>query len=132
MIKCCVLGADNDSWSLGSGGTDVDTEVLKEKLKKSGDNEEFLKTQLEVLRSTLRMMGMLLILSCLGCTSAYSLLFYFLVIKNVRQNTAEEIYWSNCDNLKVMTKCFAFAIFFTLPLVHRFSNLIDILYQIYL
>ena len=91
MIKCCVLGADNDSWSLGSGGTDVDTEVLKEKLKKSRDNEEFLKTQLEVLRSTLKMMGMLLIQlirSCLGCVSAYDLLLYFLVIKNVRQNTA--------------------------------------------
>ena len=81
MIKCCVLGADNDSWSLGSGGTDVDTEVLKEKLKKSRDNEEFLKTQLEVLRSTLKMMGMLLILSCLGCTyiSLLSPFFFWLL-----------------------------------------------------
>ena len=58
-----VIGGDGDNWSLGSAGsfTEADsTEVrsLKEKLIKLKQNEELLKTQLEVLQSTIQIMGM--------------------------------------------------------------------------
>ena len=57
-----VIGGDGDNWSLGSAGsfTEADsTEVrsLKGKLIKLKQNEELLKTQLEVLQSTIQIMG---------------------------------------------------------------------------
>ena len=57
-----VIGGDGDNWSLGSAGsfTEADSsEVrsLKEKLIKLKQNEELLKTQLEVLQSTIQIMG---------------------------------------------------------------------------
>lgn len=56
------LGAEDDSWSLGSAGTMADSDsadvrTLKEKLIKLKQSEGILKDQLEVLQSTLQIMG---------------------------------------------------------------------------
>lgn len=56
------VGGDGDSWSLGSAGSftesdSVEIRSLKEKLIKLKQNEELLKTQLEVLQSTIQIMS---------------------------------------------------------------------------